>query len=117
MPVEHSSYAPLLTMPDSVMQPEQVLWLHVLAQAVIDAASRDKTIKDEVRDWLEDEDFEVVCGAAGVNPDHVKKVTKEILRTRKHKNAFKKAMHFRFLIRSYVESNMGEIDKKRGLDK
>lgn len=109
-----SAYKPLESMPDPVLQPERVLWLHVTAQAVIDATSRDRAIRREVADWIDDEDFEVVCGMAGLDPAHMRHAISALLRDRNRKRAFKKAMEFRFLVRTFVESHMGDIDKRRG---
>lgn len=114
MTKEQSSYAALESMPDSVQQPEQVLWLHVIAQALIDASSRNREIKTGVRTWRNSEDFEIVCGMAGVSPVYIRYALDAILRDKNPKRAFKKAMAFRFLIRSYIDSNRGEIDKQRG---
>lgn len=109
-----SAYKPLESMPDPILQPERVLWLHVTAQAVIDATSRDRAIRNEVAEWIEDEDFEVVCGMAGLDPAHMRHAISALLRDRNRKRAFKKAMEFRFLVRTYVESHTGDIDKRRG---
>lgn len=111
---EPSAYRHLESMPDPTLQPERVLWLHVMAQAVIDATSRDRHIKKEVRDWLEDEDFEIVCGMAGLDHLHMGHAISALLKDRNRKRAFKKAMEFRFLVRTYVESHTGDIDKRRG---
>lgn len=111
---EHSSYAALFSLPDPVLQPERILWLHVLAQAMIDGSSRNKDIKKDVREWRDSEDFEIVCGNAGINPEYVSYALDAILRDRNPKRAFKKAMSFRFLIRTYIDSNRGDVDKGRG---
>lgn len=115
MQKDPSSYALLFTLPDSVLQPERVLWLHVIAQALIDAASRDKEIRQEIIDWIDTEDFEVVCGMAGMQPSYVRHAANAILAEKNQRKAFKKAMNFRFLVRSYVDSHMGEIDKRKDL--
>lgn len=117
MQKERSSYELLMTLPDPLLQPEQVLWLHVLAQSCIDASSRNKEIRKEVAAWHKSEDFEIVCGMAGVNPVHVSHVFSAILKDRNLKRAFKNAMSFRFLIRTYIDSNRGDIDKHKRLDK
>lgn len=104
-----------MDLPGTSLMPERVLWLHVLAQTCIDAASKDKQIKREVKEWLNDEDFEVVCGMAGIRQEYVRSVIMTVLRDKKQKRAFQKAMNFRFLIRSYVESHMGDVDKRRAL--
>lgn len=109
-----SSYAFLMTLPDPTLQPERVLWLHVMAQAVIDATSRDRAIRREVSDWIAHEDFEIVCGMAGLDPAHIRYAISALLKDRNRKRAFKKAMEFRFLVRTYVESHTGDVDKKRG---
>lgn len=116
MTKEHSSYAALFTMPDSTLQPERVLWLHVTAQAMIDAASKDRRIKREVKHWLESEDFEIVCGMAGMQESWVRNAINAILRDRNQKRAFKKAMTFRFLVRSFVDRHTGDVDKRKGLE-
>lgn len=117
MQKEHSSYEFLFTLPDSVLQAEQVLWLHVVAQALIDASSTIKEIKYGVVVWRDSEDFDLICGMAGVNTEHVRHVLNAILRDRNPKRAFKKAMTFRFLVRTYIDSHRGEVDKQRGLEK
>lgn len=111
MQKEPSSYAFLFTLPDPVLQPERVLWLHVIAQAVIDASSRDRAIKKEIFEWVDTEDFEVVCGMGGVLPEHISHIIHAILEDRNRKRAFKHAMEFRFLVRTYVESHTGSVDK------
>ena len=111
---EHSSYALLFSLPDSGLQPERVLWLHVTAQALIDASSRDKELRQEIADWVESEDFEIVCGMASLHLDHMRYAFKAILADKNLKRAFKRAMDFRFMVRTFVESHTGEIDKDRG---
>lgn len=111
MQKEHSNYAFLFTLPDPALQPERVLWLHVIAQSVIDASSRDRSIKKEVSDWVDTEDFETVCGMGGVQIEHISYIIHAILQDRNRKRAFKRAMEFRFLVRSYVESYTGSVDK------
>jgi hypothetical protein len=103
-----------MTLPDPTLQPERVLWLHVMAQAVIDATSRDRAIRKEVSDWIAHEDFEIVCGMAGLDTAHIRYAISALLKDRNRKRAFKKAMEFRFLVRTYVESHTGDVDKKRG---
>ena len=114
MTEEHSSYALLFTLPDSVLQPERVLWLHVVAQALIDASSRDKALRQEIADWVESEDFETVCGMATLHIGHMRYAFKAILADKNLKRAFKRAMDFRFMVRTFVESHTGEIDKAKG---
>lgn len=116
MKKEHSSYAFLFTLPDSTLQPERILWLHVIAQSLIDAASKDKAIKKEVKSWLLTEDFEIVCGMAGMQESWVRSEINAILKIREQKNAFKRAMSFRFLVRSYVDRHTGSVDKRGGLE-
>lgn len=113
MTKELSSYALLFTLPDSGLQPERVLWLHVVAQAMIDAASRDEEIRDGVADWVDDEDFDIVCGMASLHLDHIRYAFKAILADDNPKRAFKRAMDFRFMVRTFVESHMGDADKER----
>lgn len=108
--MDGSNYAPLFSMPDSGWQPEQTLWVCVVGQAVIDAASTDESVKDEVAMWLFDEDFPIVCGMASMNPAEVARVVNEILREPNPKKAFRMAMNFRFLLRNFLESQMGEAD-------
>lgn len=113
MTKEPSSYALLFTLPDSGLQPERVLWLHVTAQAMIDAASRDKDIRGEVEEWVDSEDFDLVCGMASLNISHMRYAFKAILADRNLKRAFKRAMDFRFMVRTFVESHTGDVDKDR----
>lgn len=114
MTKEPSSYELLFTLPDSVLQPERVLWLHVVAQAMIDASSRDKLIRQEVADWIEGEDFELVCGMASLSIPHMRYAFEAILADKNLKRAFKRAMDFRFMVRAFVESHTGDVDKNKG---
>ena len=114
MTLENSSYALLFSLPDSGLQSERVLWLHVVAQALIDAASRDKEIKDGVAEWVDDEDFDIVCGMASLHLDHMRYAFKATLADPDSKRAFKRAMDFRFMVRTFVESHTGDVDKDRG---
>lgn len=110
---EHSSYALLFTLPDSGLQPERVLWLHVVAQALIDASSRNNELRQETEDWVDSEDFDIVCGMASLHLDHMRYAFKAILADKDLKRAFKRAMDFRFMVRTFVERHTGEIDKDR----
>lgn len=114
---EHSSYALLFTFPDSILQPERVLWLHVVAQAMIDASSRDASIRDEVAEWVDSEDFETVCGMASLHLGHMRYAFKATLADKDLKRAFKRAMDFRFMVRTFIDSHTGNIDKERRLTK
>lgn len=116
MTKEHSIYSFFASLPDSTLQPERVLWLHVIAQALIDAASKDRKIKRDVKLWLELEDFEIVCGMAGMQTSWVRHAANAILRDKNQKRAFKKAMNFRFLVRSFVDQHTGEIDRRKTLE-
>jgi hypothetical protein len=51
---------------------------------------------------------------AGLDPAHIRHAISALLKDRNRKRAFKKAMEFRFLVRTYVESHTGDVDKKRG---
>jgi hypothetical protein len=51
---------------------------------------------------------------AGIEPAYISQLISALLRDRNRKRAFKKAMEFRFLVRAYVESHTGEVDKRRG---
>lgn len=110
---DDSIYDLLQDLPDSVFTPEQRLWISVVMQAAIDAASTHNRIRKEVVEWLGSDDFEVVCGAAGMSPVQVSHDINAILAADTPQLAFRKAMSFRFLIRSYIEDNLGEIDKDK----
>lgn len=90
--------------------------MHVVAQALIDAASRNEEIRNEVAEWVESEDFEIVCGMASLRLEHMRYAFKAILADNNMKRAFKRAMDFRFMVRTFVESHTGDIDKNRKLD-
>lgn len=108
---EHSSYAALMTLPDPTLQPERILFLHVVAQAVIDATSKDRLIRGEIENWVDTEDFEVVCGMAGLQTTHISNLINSLLNDRNKKRAFKMAMEFRFMVRTFVESHTKPSDK------
>lgn len=113
MTKEHSSYALLFDNPGTSLTSERILWMHVVAQALIDASSRDPEIRNDVAQWVDSEDFEVVCGMASLQVDHMSYAFKAILADQNLKRAFKRAMDFRFMVRTFVESHTGEVDKNR----
>jgi hypothetical protein len=113
MQKEQSSYAILFNDPDPVLQPERVLWLHVVAQALIDASSRRKDLRQEIADWVDSEDFDIVCGMASLHVDHMRYAFGAILSDHNLKRAFKRAMDFRFMVRTFVEGHTGSVDKDR----
>jgi hypothetical protein len=110
---EPSAYALLSSSEDPVITPEQILFIHVLAQALIDASLDNIEIKSEVAEWGESEDFDIVCGMAGINPDYVKRQLDRILACDTFKEGFAIAMQFRFLVRTYIESHRAGVDKER----
>lgn len=113
MSTEESIYRPLEDDPDSVFQPEQRLWISVVMQAAVDAASTHRKIKRDVITWLGSDDFEIVCDMAGMSPVQVRHDVNAILAAPTPQIAFRKAMAFRFLIRRYIDDNLGEVDKGR----
>lgn len=112
MDKQDSAYEKLFSLPDPTLQPERILWLHVIAQLLIDVTSKRKDIKGEVIEWMASEDFEIVCGMASLCPVYMHRLFTALGKDKNKKRAFKKAMEFRFLLRTYVESNIGEIDKR-----
>lgn len=108
MAESQSIYEPLTRGDDTVFTPEQRLWISVVMQAVIDAASTHKRVKREVISWLGSEDFEIVCGMAGMSPTRTAHTIHAILAAETQHQAFRIAMDFRFLVRGYIEDNMGE---------
>lgn len=112
MPKENSSYALLLDSPGTSLANERILWMHVVAQALIDASSRDPALREEIAEWVDSEDFEIVCGMAALHLEHMRHAFKATLADNNLKRAFKRAMDFRFMVRSFVESHTGDIDKE-----
>lgn len=108
---EQSVYIALFNDPGQSLTSERVLWLHCVCQALIDASSRNKELRQEIADWVDSEDFEVVCGMASLHIGHMRYAFKAILADRNLKRAFKRAMDFRFMVRSFVEAHTGDIDK------
>jgi len=111
---EQSAYSKLFNDPGTSLTSERILWAHCVAQALIDASSRNKELRQEIAEWVDSEDFEIVCGMASLHIGHMRYAFKAILADRNLKRAFKRAMDFRFMVRSFVESHTGEIDKDRG---
>lgn len=109
--MEESIYRALEDDPDSIFQPEQRLWISVVMQAAVDAASTHKKIKRDVITWLSSDDFEIVCDMAGMSPLQVRHDVNAILAAPTPQIAFRKAMAFRFLVRRYIDDNLGEVDK------
>lgn len=114
--MEDSIYAPLAKGDDTVFTPEQRLWISVVMQSAIDAASTNAKIKREIVEWMRSDDFEIVCDMAGMSHLQVRHDINAILSADNQNTAFKRAMSFRFLIRSYIEDNLGDIDKEKNTD-
>jgi hypothetical protein len=114
--MEPSIYEPLIRGDDTVFTPEQQLWIHVVMQAVIDAASPHPAVKKEIVDWLKSEDFEIVCDMAGMSHIEVRKRLHAVFSAPTQAESFRTAMNFRFLIRAYVEDNLADVDKKKHTD-
>lgn len=100
-------------MPDSVWQPERSLWCAVIGQSATDAASSDGDVREEVEDWLMDEDFSLVCSMAGMQPKNISTVLWGILNEKDRKAAFRKAMTFKIILKNYVASFHGTVDNLR----
>ena len=106
--MESSNYAALFTLGDIKASGEHLLWVSVVAQSMVDASSRDRTIRRGIVAWLASEDFEFVCDLASMKHAAVRAIIEDILSTRSKRKAFKKSMQMRFLLRDYLESLMGE---------
>lgn len=59
--------------------PECHMWRHVIKQAILDASGTNHSLRLEVGQWLQEQDFETVCILASCNPDPIKSKMKEIL--------------------------------------
>lgn len=114
--MEGSIYEPLAKGDDTVFTPEQRLWISVVMQCAIDAASTNPKVKKEVIEWMRSDDFEIVCDMAGMSQMRVRHTVNAILSAETQAIAFKRAMAFRFLIRSYIDDNLGEVDKEKNTD-
>ena len=110
--MEESNYKKLHDLPDPVWQPERSLWCAVVGQVVIDAASTDQEIRQEVIDWVQSEDSSIVCGMAGLRHQGIIKVVNDILYDPDRKNAFRTAMTFKLTLKNWVESHYGTVDTK-----
>jgi len=111
MQKEESIYAALFDQPGTSLTNERILWLHVLAQALIDCSVTNLEVREEARSWVGTPDFEEVCNFAGVDPHFMYNLFQSVMWERSSKRAFKKAMQFRFLVRTFIENNMGFVDK------
>jgi hypothetical protein len=111
MQKEESIYAALFDQPGTSITNERILWLHVLAQALIDCSVNNPEVKQEAVSWVGTPDFEEVCNFAGVDPPFMHSLFQSVMSERSSRRAFKKAMQFRFLVRTYIENNMGFADK------
>ena len=114
---DDSLYAPLFDDPDPILQQEQRLWISVVMQAAIDAASTNARVKRGVIKWLAHDDFELVCDMAGMSPRYVSYAINAVLAAESQSVAFRKAMSFRFLVRSYIDDNLGDVDKEKNTDR
>lgn len=112
MQKENSIYAALFDQPGTSLTSERILWLHVLAQALIDVTLRNREVREEAVEWIGTPDFEEVCNSAGLDMHYMHRLFSMLAEDRNKKRAFKKAMQFRFLVRTFVDQNMGDIDKE-----
>ena len=111
-----SIYAPIIKLHDATLSPEQRLWISVVMQSAVDAASTNPEIKLEVMNWMASDDFDLVCDMAGMSNLQIRHDLNAILAAPTLKKSFRLAMSFRFLVRSFIEDNLGEVDRHRDSD-
>lgn len=111
MQKEDSIYSTLFDQPGTSLTNERILWLHVLAQALIDCSVNNREVRKDATDWIGTPDFDEVCDFAMVDPLLMHVLFEDVAFDRNRKRAFKKAMQFRFLVRTYIEDNIGSIDR------
>lgn len=80
-------------------------------QGVIDAASTNIELRDEIREWVGTEDYDAVIEMSGMNPIVVRQKFDEILNEKTHNGAFRKAMKFRYAVKAYL-TRVGGISKQ-----
>lgn len=80
-------------------------------QGVIDAASTNPELKEEIREWVGTEDYDTVIEMSGMNPIVVRQKFDEILTEKNHNAAFRKAMKFRYAVKAYL-TRVGGITKQ-----
>lgn len=112
MQKENSIYEAMLDQPGTSLTSERILWLHVVAQGLIDVTLRNREVREDAVGWIGTPDFEEVCDSAGLDPLYMQGLFTELACDRNKKRAFKKAMQFRFLVRSFVDENTGDVDKE-----
>lgn len=112
---EESAYKALMRDPGTSLSSERILFLHVLAQALIDTTVGNKEVRKEAVDWIGTEDFEAVCDFAGTDVQEMHRLFRKVSKMRNKKKAFAMAMHFRFTIRTYIDRHIGKIDKQRAI--
>ena len=102
----------MLDQPGTSLTSERILWLHVICQALIDVTLRNREVRSDAVNWIGTPDFEEVCNSAGLDPPYMNGLFLRVATDRNKKRAFKAAMQFRFLVRSFVEQNTGDVDKR-----
>ena len=79
-------------------------------QGVIDAASSNPELRQEIDEWVGTEDYDEVIEMSGMSPIFVTNVFEEVLSERDYRAAFRKAMKFRHLVKGYL-NKIGAITK------
>lgn len=110
---ERSIYEALFTSPDVDFTNERRLWISVVSQALVDAASTSPSIRADVGDWLESEDFVIVIGNAGMEEEFIRPVFHRIMNTKVRKVAFREAMKIKVLLRQYINNHRAGVDLER----
>lgn len=100
---------------DPVLSSESHLWIAVVMQGMIDAASSNPDLKGDIEDWVGTEDYDSVIEMSGMNPAIVRDKFDEILAESDPITAFRKAMKFRYAIKAYL-THVGGISKIDKLD-
>jgi hypothetical protein len=111
---ETSIYEKLFTLGDVKFSPERNLWIAVVGQAAVDAASTSAWVRADVGDWLDSPDFEIVLGNAGMEVEFVRPILERVYNTKNRKAAFRAAMTFKFMLRNYIEGYTGDKDEGVG---
>lgn len=79
-------------------------------QGMIDAASSNAELRQEINEWVGTEDYDEVIEMSGMNPVFVASSFDDVLSEPDYRTAFRKAMKFRHLIKNYL-NKIGAITK------
>ena len=89
------------------MQPEIILWVHVLTRNISDSLGltepnndkADRYLQRQAKNWIGSKDFNYICELIDLNPNNVIQIYEEI---KKRQKSFTQEENYQFIVRGIL---------------